>query len=191
MRTKQNISTICYNTDKFLKFQLDELISSNLIDFYAFCRHKKECDEKKDHIHLFLMPSKQIETSDLNVRFTEKEKDKDIYTGTCGIWHTVGKNNTSDWLLYTLHDPVYLKIKGCTDRVYAYTLDDFITSSIDGLNELYYDALHTSKCYFDKHIRDKILESKNPHQTGVELVKNGYVPLSSACSYHHFLQMID
>lgn len=188
MRTKQNVSTICYNTTEYLKFQLDELIESGFIDFYAFVKHKKECEEKKDHIHLFAMPSKQIETSFLNVRLTQKINEE--YTGSCGIWHTVGKNNISDWLLYALHDPVYLRLKGINDRIYAYDIKDFITSSEDGLNELYYDALHSSKCYFDKHIRDKIMKSKTPYKTGVELVKNGYVPLTNACSFHHFLEMI-
>lgn len=191
MRTKQYISTIDYNTDTFLKYKLDEWLESKVIDFYAFIKHKKECDEKKDHKHLLVFPNRQIDTNDFNVYLSESCKDSDKPLGTCGIWHTVGKNNVSDWILYVLHDPVYLKYKGITDRVYAYSDSEFVTSHRDGLDELIFDAYHTSKFYFDKEIRDKILNSENPYQTGINLLKDGYIPMVNSCSYHHFLQMIN
>lgn len=190
MRTKQYISTITYNTIPYLELKLNEMVGSNILDFYAFIYHKKECDEKKDHIHLFLMPSRQVDTAKLNEDLSQPVKDSDKPLGTCGIWHIVGKNNISDWILYSLHDAVYCKLKGYLDRVYTYSIEDMHTSNVDGLNELYFDALHSSKFYFDKHIRDVILQSENHYQAGVELVKNGYVPLQNACSFHHFLQMI-
>ena len=190
MRTKQNLSTITYNTIPFLKCHLEEWKDSKLIDFWAFVPHKKEADEKKNHIHLFIMPNKQVDTNDLDSWLSQPVKDSEKPLGTCSIWHTVGKNNTSDWLLYCLHDIVYCKLKGYNDRVYVYTLDDFYTSNRDGLEEMYFDALHSSKFYFDKQIRDKILESKDPQLTGRKLVRDGYIPLSSSCSFHHFLQMI-
>lgn len=182
-------STITYNTRTFLKFKLNELINSNTIDFYAFIQHKKEADELKDHTHLLIIPSKQIDTKTIDAELCENVKGSDKPLGTCSIWHTVGKNNISDWILYGKHDPVYCKLKGYLDRVYTYTDDDFVTSSRDGLDGLIFEAYHSSKFYFEKQIRDRIQKSLNPYATGVELVKNGYIPLQSACSFHHFLQM--
>lgn len=136
------------------------------------------------------MPNKQLDTTDLDAKLSEPVKGSDKPLGTCTIWHTVGKNNTSDWLLYVLHDNVYCKLKGYNDRVYTYTLQDIVTSNRDGLEEMSFDAYHSSKFYYDKQIRDKILESKNPKLTARQLVRNGYIPLSSSCSFHHFIQMI-
>lgn len=189
MKTKCFLSTICYSPVEWVSSRLDTYRSSGKIDFYCFIPHKAEEDEKKDHIHLFLIPSVPIDTKDLDVLLMCPQDDGQEL-GTCGIWHTVGKNNVSDFLLYVLHDVMYMRIKGYSDRKYTYSEKDFITSHEDGLNTLIYDAYHTSMFTFNRRVLDMIIKSKDITQTGKELVLNGYIPLNSTCSFHHLLQIL-
>lgn len=190
MKTKQKISTICYNSVDYLKSKLEDLLNAGRIDFYAFVPHKAEEDEKKDHIHLLIFPNGNVNTNDLNEYFYEYVPDSDKPLGTCGIWHIVGKNNLSDWFLYAVHDVVYCRLKGYSDRKYTYTSKDIITSNEDGLDEMFYEAYHTSKFYFDKTVRETVFNSDNPLASAYALVKDGYVPLNQMCSFHHFIQIV-
>lgn len=189
MKTKQFISTICYSSADYTKLKLDSLLSCGKIDFYCFIFHKKEEDEKKDHLHLFIMPSAPIDTKEIDMLLIQPCEDGQSL-GTCGIWHTVGKNNVSDFLLYVMHDKMYMRIKGYTERKYEYYEDDFVTSHLDGLSNLIYDAYHNSMFTFNRRVMDMIIKSKDITQTGKDMVLNGYIPLNSTCSFHHLLQII-
>lgn len=190
MKTKCYISTICYSTVEWIKSKLDDYIKCGKIDFYCYIYHKKEDDEKKDHVHLFIMPSCQLDTKDLDIALSMPIDENGNTFGTCGIWHTVGKNNISDFLLYVLHDVMYMRIKGYSERKYTYSESDFITSNEDGLNTLLFDAYHSSIFTFNRRVLDIILKSKDIKQTGKDLVLNGYIPLNSTCSFHHLLQIL-
>ena len=69
MQTCKPISTISYNSEEFLKSVLDNLVRTHVIDFYMYIKHIGEIDlfgeQEKDHIHLFLIPNKRINTADL------------------------------------------------------------------------------------------------------------------------------
>lgn len=188
MKTKQYISTICYSTSSRMKLVLDGLVTTGKLDFYVFIEHKKEEDELKDHKHLLVFPSSAVNTSELDVALIDLQEDGQKL-GTCGIWKTVGKNNVSDWLLYALHEPMYMRLKGYDDRKYTYKDSEFITSNEDGLFTLIFDAFHDSKFTFNRRIIDLLLRSPDISQSGRELVLNGYIPLNSTCSFHHLLQI--
>lgn len=190
MLTRVTTSTICYNTPNFLKTKCDELIEENKIDFYAFVPHKKESDELKDHIHLLLIPSNQIDTKKLDIHFQQNIDGEEKAVGTCSIWKPVGQH-ISDWILYCKHDTVYCKAKGYLDRLYTYDNSDFYVSDRDGFNELVFEAYHSSKFYYDKQIRERVFSAKSHYGEGINLVKNGYIPMQQMCSFHHFLQMVD
>ena len=190
MLTRITTSTITYNTPQFLKLKCDELIEEGKIDFYAFVPHKKESDELKDHNHLMMIPSCQIDTKKMDIHFEQPTSDNEKSLGTCTIWKTVGKH-TSDWILYCLHDLVYCRAKGYNDRLYTYNPEDFYVSSRDGFNELVFEAYHSSQFYYDKQIRERVFNAQSHYGEGINLVKNGYIPMKEMCSFHHFLQMID
>lgn len=189
MKTKQFLSTICYSRTNVMFEKLVALYNSGKIDFFVFIPHHPEEDEKKEHSHLLIFPNQPIETRDLDVLLIDPQSDGQTL-GTCGIWHTVGKNNVSDWLLYGMHDPMYMRVKGYDVRKYTYEPCEFYTNNADALDTLIYDAYHTSTFTFNRRILDIILKSKDITQTGKELVLNGYIPLNSTCSFHHMLQIL-
>lgn len=131
MRTAKSISTISFNTPDFLKLKLRELTSAGRISFWSFIVHNPEDDEggKKDHIHLFIEPSKMLQTDDLKQDFAEFDFDKPDKPKTC-ISFVSSKFN--HWYLYSLHDRRYLASKG-QSRKFHYVIDDFVSSSYDEL----------------------------------------------------------
>lgn len=78
MKTTRPIATISFNTEAYLRLKLDELIKAKKITFYAYIPHRKEEDENKDHIHLFLEPNNPLLTF-LNLETSSRKK---TLTGT-------------------------------------------------------------------------------------------------------------
>ena len=132
MRTSKPCSTISYNTGDFLQRKLDELIRRGFIDFYAFVEHLPEEDEEKKHKHLYLFPSKLIDTN--QIRDELKEFDPKNPTKPLGCL-PFQSSKFADWYLYIVHDTAYLTSKGQA-RKYHYTDDDIIASDSDFFNEL-------------------------------------------------------
>ena len=166
MKSKQYLSTICYSPSAETGFKLNELVKSNKLDFFALISHKAEEDEKKDHDHLIIFPNTAVDTRELDAYLKCVPNENGETFGTCGIWHTVGKKNVSDWILYVLHDVMYMRIKGYTDRKYTYSEYDFLSSNQDGMDNLVYDAYHTSTFTFNRRVLDLIIKSKDIKQTG-------------------------
>ena len=67
VRTTKPIATISFNSPDFLRTKLEELRDAGRISFWAFIEHKPEDDEggKKSHCHLYIEPSKMLQTDDL------------------------------------------------------------------------------------------------------------------------------
>lgn len=131
MRTTKPISTISFNTPAFLKQKLEELTNAGRISFWAFIVHKPEDDEggKKEHAHVYVEPSKMLQTDDLKhelKEFDPKFPDKPL---GCISWNS---SKFADWYLYALHDKRYLAMKGQSRR-YHYKHEDFVTSDPDDL----------------------------------------------------------
>lgn len=133
MKTSKPFSTISYNSSEFLSVKLDELVQRNVISFYAFIRHYKEEDERKDHIHLILFPNGQYQTDALKDFLLEPDYS-DLSKKPLGIM-PCQSSKWGDWYLYTCHDAAYLASKGQT-RHYHYLEQDFKTSDEDYLHEL-------------------------------------------------------
>ena len=106
VRTTKPIATIAFNTPSFLEVKLNELLKAGRISFWAFIQHKPEDDEagRKYHSHVFVEPSKMLQTDDLRAELREfdpEHPDKPLGTIT---------RNTSKfdpWYLYALHDKRY------------------------------------------------------------------------------------
>lgn len=163
MRTSKPISTISYNSPDFLKARLYELVQNKIISFWVFIYHKKEEDEKKDHIHLFLIPSKMIQTDDLKDEFKEIDlmhPDKPL--GCIGF----NSSKFEHWYFYGKHDKLYLRYAKNQSRKYHYNQDEFVSS----------DPLEFESMVNECHLPD--------------LIPNGemMVCIEKGMSWHQFVQ---
>lgn len=106
MATQKPISTISYNTLPFLREKLSDLYNAHIIQAFQFIFHKGE-DGDKDHIHLRIEPNKRIDQMELTTIFIEhiygEEKPRAVRP-----WRP---SKEEDWILYAVHDPVYLREK--------------------------------------------------------------------------------
>lgn len=187
MRTKQIISTICYNNVEYLERKLKELIVSDKIDFWAFVKHIAENDETKDHIHLIVYPSKAIDTKELDDYLLEPQGVDKLPLGTCRLWHIVHEKNVNDYFLYVLHDLRYCRLKGYDKRKYTYTIEDFRTSSKEALEDNINTAYHRSEFSYNNTLRHMAIDT---NVSAYDIVKNGYVDIKNMCGFHHMCQII-
>lgn len=135
MRTSKPFSTISYNTKEFLIAKLNNLITRNVIDFYAFVEHIKEDDEKKNHIHLYVVPSTLIDTKQFIDELKELQTNENgEMTLPLGCMPCT-PSKFDDWFLYCKHDVNYLRSKGQV-RMFHYEQKEFVSSNDDYLNEL-------------------------------------------------------
>lgn len=131
VRTTKPIATISFNTPAYLELKLNELLRAGRISFWAFIPHKAEDDEagKKDHCHLYIEPSKMLQTDDIRREFLEFDPDHPDLPRGC---ITFRSSKFDPWYMYALHDKRYLASKGQSRR-YHYTHDEIITSDADDL----------------------------------------------------------
>lgn len=131
MRTTKPISTISFNTPDFLKLKLKELQRAKRISFWAFVVHKPEDDEggKKQHCHVFVEPSKMIQTDDLKQELLEFDPHKPDKPLGCISWCS---SKFDHWYLYAIHDRRYLASKSQARR-FVYKHSDIVTSDDDDL----------------------------------------------------------
>lgn len=182
MNTRKPISTISFNSQLFLRDKLDDLLQSGILSFWAFVRHDPEDDEagNKNHIHLFCIPTKQIQTDELGSQFLEypDEYSKPL---KCILWRT---SQFPDWYLYGLHDPDYLASKN-QSRKYHYVFEDFCYSDEDTFRYFVrsIDMLDLSPY---KAIRDAISSGLSFE----EFFQRGSIPLNQIEHYQYAYNML-
>lgn len=135
MRTTKPISTISYNTPRYLVCKLTELCNAHVIAFWAFIQHQPEDDEGGDkmHCHVYVEPARMLQTEDLRAELKELDPNNPKRPLGCMPWRS---SKWDDWCMYGLHDRAYLAAKGETRR-YEYRLDQFATSDEDTLLCMY------------------------------------------------------
>lgn len=185
MKSKKTISFISWNTIPFLYKTLDSLYNEQIVQYFITIEHKAEEDEKKDHSHVILFPNVSIDYMDLKIRFCEPQLHGLQPLGISFRPQYVGKDCEYDWLLYNLHDPNYIRSKYKEMKKYSYKPDDFYSPDINTLEDMIYQAYHTTDFYKDKVINDLLKNGVSP----TKLIDNGYIPIKDACSYHHYFQM--
>lgn len=116
MLTSNPISTISYNSEPFLKDVLSRLTKSGIICEWYYIAHKGEIDDftnerEKDHIHLYMRPSKRLDTEELRKHFLEIDPNNAKPLGIMPC-NSEGKNGLDHWILYGIHDVQYLNSKG-------------------------------------------------------------------------------
>lgn len=128
MNTQKPISTISWNSEPFLIDLLTRLLKAHKIDHWEMIHHIGEDDEagKKDHFHVYLEPSKRIQTADLKDQFLEPITPDQKPLGCLAFRSSV----YSDWYLYALHDPAYLAAH-FQSRRYHYSDEQIKTADPD------------------------------------------------------------
>lgn len=173
------ISTISYNTDKFITMQLDGLVSSRKIRFYMFINHLAEAAELSNHKHLLIVPDEKIDTRDLDDLFKEPDPNNDLPLD-CKDWNVT--SNILDWILYAVHDPLYCAEKHKELKMYTYNKEDIHCNDKQILENYYYMAYHE----FSFWKNSKFIKLLNNGHTPQDLVKNGYVSMSEMVNFHYF-----
>lgn len=184
--TRQPISTVSYNTPEFLDEKLNDLVDRHIISFYAWIFHKGELDEKlhyfdKDHIHLYLVPNKQIDLMDLQDYFKEPVMDNDKPLG-CISFKT---SNWDDFFLYNLHDKQYLASK-CLVRQYHYKIEDYVSNDyldfMDRVQRTYATGTYASNLNLVSYLDNGGTLDK--------LVRNGGVSPNRAVGMYYFNELL-
>lgn len=183
MRTSKAISTISFNSASFLKGKLSELQKSGIISFWCFIEHKPEDDEggKKSHIHLYIEPSKMIQTDSLKSEFLEYDSEHPDKPKGCISFYG---SKWADWYLYSLHDRRYLAQKG-QSRKFHYNNDNFVCSDDD-------DFLYKVKS-IDLVALSPYADMLDAQRNGVsweQYFARGTVPLNQVLLFQHAWELL-
>ena len=170
MKTSKPFSTISYNSEPFLRHKLDDLISRRVLSFYAFVKHFREADERKDHIHLIMFPNGQYQTDALQDYLSELDP-LDPVGLPLGVM-PFQSSKFGDWFLYCCHDAGYLASKNQV-RQHHYAESDFVTSDSDYLHELV-TLIDCSKYHKTQEFVEKVLDGV-PFS---EMVRQGQIPVA-------------
>lgn len=175
MRTSKPFSTISYNSTVFLSVKLSDLVQRHKIAFFAFVEHFPEDDEKKSHKHVYIEPSRLIDTDQVFDFLVELDATHPDMPLRCMPPHS---SRFGDWYRYALHDPQYLLSHGQQARKYHYTRDDVVSSDSDYLLEL----IHTIDYTADMRSQ-RFFEAVENGDSFASIVLCGGVPLSQIFAY--------
>ena len=179
MITNRWLSTITWNSVPYLQQLLNDMLDRNVISFYYFIKHFKEDDEKKDHIHLFIIPNMKINTDSLRKDMEEVDPNS---KGMIRPLPFRPVSKFADKYLYDLHDENYLRSK-FEYRKYRYTKEDFIVSDEQYFNELIHEI--------DYSKYTGVLKFKEAVKRGwsfEECSSNGLVPIQY---YHNYKNLYE
>lgn len=183
MQTSKPMSTISYNTESFLKSQLDYLLRSHVIDYYMYIKHIGETDifgeKEKDHIHLFILPNHRINSADLDELFTEPQLNN--LPLKCISWNV---SKSDDWILYVLHDPTYLFTKMETREI-QYKFGDLNTSSEEDLRRRYRMAYQSSGYARMQNLYQYARSGGDLNK----LMEAGAIPVNQITAYDEFFKI--
>lgn len=104
MRVACPIATVSYNSEKWLRKVLERLIKAGIIEYAYYIWHQGE-DGDKDHFHVWLMPTKVLQTADLKALFNEPDPKNP--SNPLGVL-PFRKSEVKNWIQYAIHNPVYL-----------------------------------------------------------------------------------
>lgn len=171
MNTSKPIATISYNTEAFLSNKLFELRKHGVIDYAMWIKHEADTDDTKAHFHVYIEPSKMIQTNNLVDMFNEID-----------LLHSDGKplgvkvfrsSKDTDWTLYALHDEEYLTDKGLSRNLH-YQVSDIKSTCEYTLNDIVAGAYDQLKNKLEKRLLDAVFV-KNMNWN--EIVRTGMIPI--------------
>lgn len=125
-KTSKPLSTVTWNSEKFLVNQLNDLLKNGVISYWCYVVHKAEKSEGKEHIHLYFEPRKMVDPVD----FRAYLREVDITNPSHPIMPSrIQPSKGNHWSAYSRHDPVYIK-KYTKEGIkeYQYEKSDFKSS---------------------------------------------------------------
>ncbi len=182
MKTQKKLSTITYNTEKFLVNKLNDLLSTGVIVSWFYIKHKAEEDTKKEHIHLLVEPATRIDTVKLQHLFVEPSIISPDSPLGCMPFQTT--SNFADWYLYIIHDIDYLREKGLVKK-YHYKKEEVKTSNNDYFDSLVSD-INFNALKPKSQIRDLICQGWSWAQI---LFNTNLVPIQQMKQYKEYYDM--
>lgn len=183
MRTRKTIATISYNTEEFLRKKLEKLCEQQLICDFMYIPHKKESDEAKNHIHLWIKPNTMLDTMDLQKILSEQDPSGNKKPLKCIDFKY---SDIDEWILYDQHYAPYLASKG-ESREYHYKKEDFRYYDEDTFEDNYMHAFRGSKWAE----RNQLLQQLNDGRVKFsDLIRSGQVPLMQAPALNAYKFML-
>lgn len=170
MRTSKSISTISYNTPKYLEWVLNRLLDNDVITFWCYIQHFAESNETKDHIHLYLEPSNRVDTSTLRKEFEEIDLENSDNKPLSVM--PFNSSHFKDWYLYSMHDIDYLRSKGLNRDVY-YSRDNFVKSD----ENYFLEKVNTID--YNYGLTGKLMEAASNDIPFKDLIINGVVKVNN------------
>lgn len=185
MRTRMPFSTISFNTPEYLYTKLNELRNAGILSEWFYIKHKPEDDESKgkEHMHVYFIPSKTLQTDD--IRNELKEYDPQNPTKPKGTL-LMNSSRFGNWFLYAIHDSDYLASKGETRR-FHYEYEEIVASDPDILYELYYHIDVSAEIGAFKGMTD----AKKRGETFKQFFNQGHVPVQLVGAYQKAWELID
>lgn len=173
MITRRAFSTVTYNTQDFLKANLNELVKEGKLAWWAYFYHVPDIDNRKAHIHLHMIPECSVDTVMLAKQFEELDPTNPLPLR----WRPCEHSKWDDWYLYCCHDKYYLRFKGLERNTY-YSYDDCVSSDPDYL----YQKVHSidQSPYSGYHY---LMEAFDQGLQFDDLVRAGKVPLHRVVQY--------
>lgn len=185
MRTSKPFSTISYNTDDFLIDKLNSLVATYKVEFWCYVKHFGELDDsgnrEKDHKHVFIIPNGKIDTMELNQIMLETDTNNLKKPLRCMDFHP---SKEDDWILYSSHDPDYLRTKFLI-REFSYQLKDFVSSDDDEMRLKWDRAFHESE-----YMKNQRLLNMMQTYSASQLVSAGFVQPQQAFQMQVFYKML-
>lgn len=185
MKTSKPISTISYNSERFLREKIYYWKECGIIEYGMWILHQPDQDGDKPHYHVYLQPSKLIQTDFLITDSIEidpswkplenyaDEKEKERHEKKRFLKMTIFKSSdTSNWILYALHDENYLLQKGLT-RNHHYEPSDIITTC----DETFYEMLSSAYDFRNNKLEFRIIEGVQEGKSWADMVKSGMIPI--------------
>lgn len=169
--TAKPISTISYNSEGFLQAKLEQLKKAKIIERYMYIKHTGE-DGDKDHIHLYMEPTKRLQTSDLVDNFKEIDPNNDKPLGVLNF-------RTSDpfnWIMYVIHDKDYLRNHHSDEEgnKIEYSINEIVTDIQEQLERDYRRAQSLRKTE-----SQRVIEALERGQNPLELIYSDNVKPST------------
>lgn len=184
MNTSKPISSISFNSEGFLRERLDDLIKAGKIEFWAYVKHEPEPKDDdgngKEHIHLYVMPAKRLQTTGIQTFFEEFEAGKKAPRKTMPFL----TSKFPDWYLYALHDKDYLRFKGLSKKLH-YKPSDVKTSDEDFLNYLVRQIQLT-----DVSVVGSMSQYIGMGMTFNEYFMSGHVPVQQMKQFHQAWELV-
>ena len=137
---------ISYNTKEYLQQLLEKM---DFIEYYLFIEHKSETETGKRHIHLYIEINDETTNDDMEELKKESIETTEDDTQESGekLIQCRPCKSTTDFILYNIHNPDYLKHKNMKRKI-QYDIKDFITNNDDRTQTLTQDALEEARKYY-------------------------------------------